>query len=215
MPNTTISSYTDLRSEIVNWLFDRTELQSKTPQFIELAENAFNHGDENAGLKPLRVREMERAEILSITDSKAVLPSDYLGWRTVSVGQNPRWELEFVSPSWLNKNYPWRGAGYPKYFTIYQDTIEVLYPTDSDMTLLYYQTIPALSDSNPTNWLLQKYPNAYLFAAASFGASYLGDTQRQTEMTSMALGALSGLHTDDKKQRWAKKTRFSLAGVTP
>ena len=214
MPNTTISSYSDLRSEIVNWLYDRSDLITKTAQFIELAENAFNHGDENAGLKPLRLREMEAEATLTITDSKATLPADYLAWRSVTVGRSPRYNLKLVSPTWSDKNYPWRGAGYPEYFTLYGNTIEVIYPTASNLYLLYYQKIPALTDAEPSNWLLQKYPNVYLFTAASFGAAYLGDRERQAEMTAMALGALSGLQTDDVSQRWSKSS-INLEGVTP
>ena len=212
MTNTTISNYSDLRSEIVNWLFDRSDIQSKTPQFIELAENVFNHG--NTNFSPLRVREMEAGAELTVTDSKADLPADYLGWRSVSVGKNPIYELEYVSPAWANRNYPWRGAGLPRYFTIAGDKIEVIFPTSSTLYLEYYQQIPALSDANPTNWLLHKYPNAYLFAAASFGAGYLGDRERQAELTEMALGALQGLHSDDKSQRWSR-VATALAGPTP
>ena len=212
MTNTTISNYTDLRSEIVNWLFDRSDIQSKTPQFIELAENVFNHG--NTNFKPLRVREMETEVQLTLTDSKTDLPADYLGWRSVSVGKSPIYELEFVTPTWINKNYPWRGAGYPQFFTVSENQIEVIFPSSSTVYLKYYQRIPALSDAAPTNWLLQKYPNAYLFAAASFGAGYLGDRERQAELTEMALGALQGLHTDDKSQRWSKAA-IALAGPVP
>ena len=212
MTNTTISNYTDLRSEIVNWLFDRSDIQSKTPQFIELAENVFNHG--NTNFKPLRVREMEAEDQLTLTDSKADLPADYLGWRSASVGKSPIYELEFVTPTWANKNYPWRGAGYPQFFTVSENQIEVIFPTTSTLYLKYYQRIPALNDTDTTNWLLQKYPNAYLFAAASFGAGYLGDRERQAELTEMALGALQGLHTDDKSQRWSKAA-IALAGPVP
>jgi hypothetical protein len=54
-------------------------------------------------------------------------------------------------------------------------------PTPSgsfDAELLYYAKIPALSDSNTTNWLLTESPDLYLYGALAQTAPYLKEDER-------------------------------------
>ena len=44
--------------------------------------------------------------------------------------------------------------------------------------LLYYQRVPALSDSNTTNWLLTEAPDVYLYGSLVHSAPYLADDAR-------------------------------------
>ena len=59
--------------------------------------------------------------------------------------------------------------------------VEVFAPIPDDtysIELSYCQRIPALSDTNPTNWLLNLYPDAYLYAALCEAQPYMiGDAR--------------------------------------
>ena len=41
----------------------------------------------------------------------------------------------------------------------------------------YYQKIPALSDSNTSNWLLEKHPDVYLHSALFYANKFLRDPE--------------------------------------
>ena len=49
---------------------------------------------------------------------------------------------------------------------------------DTDVVLTYYQKIPALSDTQTTNWLLTKSPDLYLYSTLLEAAPYLRDDDR-------------------------------------
>ena len=68
----------------------------------------------------------------------------------------------------------------PAYYCHTENAFE-LYPSPDSQNytaeLLYYQKIPALSDSNTSNWLLEDAPDAYLYGALIHAANFLGDQE--------------------------------------
>jgi hypothetical protein len=46
------------------------------------------------------------------------------------------------------------------------------------MTLIYRQKIPTLSADQPTNWLLQTFPEVYLYGSLLHSAPYLQEDAR-------------------------------------
>lgn len=205
-----LATYADLKSEIGNWMNGRTDLATDADTFIDLAEGDFN--------RVFRVREMETYATLSPdANGEASLPSDYLQWRTVTAQTSPRSELQFVPPSYLDDQYPDRAAGYPRFFTIYGSTMLVLPLTESDIRLDYYETIPALSDAQTTNWLLTKYPNVYLYQCLKHAAVFLNtpsaSSQAQT-YGALANAAIDALMRDDERARYTRTT-MRVSGPTP
>jgi len=71
-------------------------------------------------------------------------------------------------------------TGIPRYYRHSENQFEFCPSPDGSygVELLYYQRIPALSDSNTTNWLLTEAPDAYLYGALIHSAPYLADDQR-------------------------------------
>jgi hypothetical protein len=94
------------------------------------------------------------------------LPSDFLGWKMVrwpgnsTTGTDLR-VLDYVHPAWFNAAYPTSPTDVPRVFTIENSTLYVNPADGSTLTLLYYQTIPALATST-TNWLMTEHPDFYL-----------------------------------------------------
>jgi hypothetical protein len=81
------------------------------------------------------------------------------------MASSPKIELEYVEPSYLQWAYPSNNAGTPQVFTIEASSIYIRPTTSDNLTFLYYAKIPALSDSNTTNWLLTAHPDVYLFGS--------------------------------------------------
>lgn len=69
--------------------------------------------------------------------------------------------------------------------------------TDYQVELDYYERLPALSNDNPTNWLLTYFPTVYLRAASAQVYHWLKDKKSEDserELTGLALSAVSEDH---------------------
>lgn len=63
------------------------------------------------------------------------------------------------------------------------------------MTGQYYVKVPALSDSNTTNWLLTSNPDLYLFAGLEACAKYLRDPEGAMAWAAQAQGIIDTLNS--------------------
>lgn len=211
-------NYGDLIARVADWLDDtQSEYSAQIPVFISQAEERFNYGSGRGGIgtNPLRVREMETKVTLTPTGGVYTLPVDYLEWRRVTALTSPRRNLEFVTSDHLDWRYPHRGAGYPSVFTIEGDNLTVMPTTSSDIELLYYARIPALSAPTSTNWLLDKHPSAYLYAAL-LEAAFLGIRAEAdpVALASNLAAIVSGIETSDRGARWTRGSA-RVKGATP
>jgi hypothetical protein len=153
-----ITTYSELKSAILDWMARSDFSTSQVEDTITLFEAVAN--------RRLRVRQMEAEDTLTTTDGEDTLPTDYLTWRSLTYEADVAGELEYVDPKWLRASYPSTDSGTPQFFTIEGETLTVR-PVDdtTDLTLRYYQKVPALSSGNDTNWLLTAHPDLYLFGS--------------------------------------------------
>jgi hypothetical protein len=94
-------------------------------------------------------------------------------------------------------------TGKPKYYAIVGESFEV-YPTPDttySTELMYYKPIPALSDSNTTNWLLTSNPDAYLYGSLMQSAPYLKDDQRMQVWSVLYSNAVQSINTESRRIR--------------
>ena len=73
-------------------------------------------------------------------------------------------------------------------------------------TLIYYAKIPALSDANPTNWLLTRYPDAYLYACLLEAMPYNEEDARMQTWATAYATAIDKIQRDDKGARYTQGT---------
>jgi hypothetical protein len=159
-----LTDYTDLQAGIANWL-QRQDLAAVIPDFITLFEAAAN--------RRLRVRQQEATAELVPSAGVVALPADYLAWRRLTWTGNPRRELSYVEPSWLQGAYPDSPVDIPAVFTIEGNRIETM-PIDADDTaleLVYFQQVPPLA-ANSSNWLMSAHPDLYLFGTLAEAQAY-------------------------------------------
>ncbi len=202
-----LSTYTELKAAVARWLWDRDDLTSDIVDFITMAEADFN--------SKLRVREMEASATVTLTSGSGSLPSDYLAWRRVLTTDSPVRELEWLEPSVAEDYfYADTAAGLSNYFTIIGANIKTYRTSNANVTLLYYQKIPALTGSNATNWLLTRCPQAYLYGALVHAAGMLDDDERIQTWGAMQRVALETLMQQDVQGRYAKSVA-RIKGATP
>lgn len=147
------STYSDLQSQIANWLA-RDDLTSYIPDFIRLFECA--------AMRRLKVRLQETTTTLSPSSGVAAVPSDYLGYRRVTWTGSPIHGLEYVAPT-VYGGYLQSGSGTPTVFTIEGSNLRVAPSDDTDLTFTYVQRTTAVESS--LNWLYTNHFDAYLFGS--------------------------------------------------
>jgi hypothetical protein len=174
-----MDNYTELQDAIADWLnrVGSPELAARAPDFIKMAEARFN--------RKLRVRQNEKRASAILDAGFITLPSDWLeakALRLIIDGKPVPLELgtpeqldlarrdAAALPSGLRQPYLYRFIGN-------QIEVSPYVSGEATMELEYYYKVPAL-DTNSTNWLLQDWPDLYLYGALQHTAPYLRDDQR-------------------------------------
>lgn len=196
-----IATYSDLKSTVADWL-NRSDLTAVIPSFISLAEAGFNK-DENLRLKPSIVR-----ADATFDGQYEALPSDYLEMLNLAIlASNPNHrKLQFVTMNQYDEyQASYTNNGLPLYYTIVGNQIRLLPNPDTSYTaeMVYYAKIPALSDSNTTNWLLTAHPDVYLYGTLIQSAPYLKDDSRTAIWADLYRKAVEDAHRADDRALFA------------
>lgn len=200
-----LTNYADLQTALGNWL-QRSDINALYPDFITLFENCAN--------RRLRVRQQEVTSTLTPSAGVIALPSDFIAWRRVTWTGNPRRDLSFVEPSWLQSAYPDAPTDLPTVFTIESGNIRFM-PTDATNTaveLVYWQKIPSLA-ANSTNWLMTANPDVYLFGALTEATAYALDAEKAVLWKARRDELFDEIEKLDKKSRGPSQVR--VLGPTP
>lgn len=202
-----LSSYSDLKSSIQAWMFDRSDLATEADDFITLCEAELN--------RVLRTRrQITITELTLDADSRATLPTDYLEFRRVTALTSPRRTLDLVAPNYRDDMYPFRHSGYPSVFSIDGDGILVLPATTADIEFEYFAKIAALTEANTTNWVLEQLPNIYLYGSMKHAAIFIGDEGRTQQMGALFNGLLDALVASERGAMWSRGNA-RVNGATP
>ena len=168
-----LSNYSELKSSIADFL-NRDDLTSVIPTFISLAEAAF--------ARDLRHYKMENRATGTIDSQYMTKPGDWLETIRINITTANTRPLDLLSSQTMvdKRANHLDTTGIPRYYRHSENQFEFFPSPDGSygVELLYYQRVPALSDSNTTNWLLTEAPDAYLYGALVHSAPYLSDDQR-------------------------------------
>ena len=163
-----IDSYFTLQTAIENWL-DRDDLSGRITEFISLAEARI--------ARRLRVSGVEERSVTTLVAGQEYysLPSDFLTARRVKVNSSPVSILTYLTTAQIDEMYPTSTTGKPVNYTIIGQEIQ-LKPSPSSTDTLevsYFTKLPALSDSNATNWLTANAPDLLLYGSLMEAEAYL------------------------------------------
>lgn len=161
-----LTTYEGLQAVAADWL-GRDDLASQIPVFIALAEKRMN--------RELRLRVMEQTATAALPagvhivelperripgDWKVFLEMRDLAWRTAD---NVIRNLKYAPPDdYVVESRP---AGIPEQYTIVSNKLYLLPAPawEGELRLTYYGEIPPLSEEQPTNNVLQMFPDLYLY----------------------------------------------------
>jgi hypothetical protein len=199
-----ITTYDELKASIANWL-NRDDLTAVIPDFISLAEADLARG--------VRHWRMEKRSTATIDTRYTELPDGFLDPMRFHLGVDQQ-NIELTSPSELQKyrNESSDVAGRPKLYAITGGQIEVWPSPDTSYTgeLYYYAKINPLSDAVSTNWVLQYYPDAYLYGSLIHSAPYLSDDQRTTVWAALYKSATDGINSNNDKAKFGGNLRLRV-----
>jgi hypothetical protein len=168
-----ITTYSQLKTSIADFL-NRDDLTSVVPTFISLAEAQIN--------RDVRHWRMENRATATIDSQYTTRPSDWVETIRFHLTGGGTRSLDLLGAQTMADKR--QGSedigGIPKYYRHSESQFE-FYPTPNasfTAELLYYQKIPALSDSNTSNWLLEEFPDVYLYGSLTHSAPYLSEDER-------------------------------------
>jgi len=185
-------TYTTLQALIADYLA-RTDLTSKLPTFISLAE-AYLFRELNIAALELSISGVTTGTSITLPDNTATVSRvtvSYAGRETA---------LDYGVRS---EQY----SGAPTAYTLENGALKL--DTNSAgyaYTLYYIPKIDALSNSNPTNWLLENAPDLYLCAGQLEGAKYVKDDAQISTLGAMLVPML------DSVQRLTRRTGTPARG---
>jgi len=164
-----VDTYSDLKTEIANHL-DRTDLTSSIDTFIDLAEARHK--------RDIRIREMITRYAITVDGRYEDLPTGFLEGITFRLLTDPVTRLEFLTLDQM-ASYRSETSGKPTKYTIgAQFEFDKAPDASYSGEVMYYKAVTAISDSNTTNAILTRAPDAYLYGALLATAPYLMNDER-------------------------------------
>lgn len=170
----TIATYSELLTEIDAWM-DRSDLTARIPTFIRLFEARMNRRLVDPDMEGTSTTTLEAGI------SNYGLPDDFSQARSVYLSStDPRAQLFYMAPAALRDTYPENVNGQPVVYTVEGSELVLAPAPDGEYTLSlsYVQTVPALTSSNTTNWLLDRHPDLYLWGTLTMAEAFLKDDAR-------------------------------------
>lgn len=195
-----LSTYTELKDAIADWL-DRSDLTTRIPDFIALAEARLN--------RELRIRPMEVRSTLSLVAGQRyfALPGGYLQMRNIQLNTNPITPLEYITPEMLDRLYGSNTTGKPRAYTLIGDEIQLAPIPDTAHTLevAYYEKFTPLGDGTAgtvtTNWLSENAPDVILYGALIEAEPFVKNDERMPLWLNAYKEAIDKIQKADNKDR--------------
>lgn len=169
---------------------------AKVDYFIDLTENWLNNN--------IRAHDMETTNgSLTYSNGAITNPTDLLQWKRLSVTSNGSTRLLQPVTQEQNEMLDDGTTGMPtRYIVRGSQTLLRPTPDSSQYTIsgTYYGKVPALSDTQSTNWVITNYSDVYLYGTLAMSAAFVADDPRIPLWKQLFQEATNGL----KKSDWGK-----------
>jgi hypothetical protein len=209
-------SYDGLKASVADFL-NRGDLVSVIPDFIVLAEAQMARrfvGRVGQGL-PIPRRLIRRADTeVAAAAEYVAAPSDFHG--PVEFVLDGEMVLDYLdSTNLAQRKQTGRVTGRPRWYALVGGELQLFPVADQNYAgeLTYIARTAALSEANSTNWILQDYPDAYLYGALVQSAPYLKDDTRATTWGALFTAALDDICNADPVPGDESRLRSEVARV--
>jgi hypothetical protein len=154
---------------------------------------------------------MEKRSTAELDTQYSAIPADFVEVIRFYVTSNDTRPLELISQAELldRKAKRSNASGAPAYYALTAGELEI-YPVPDgtyDVELYYVSRIPALSDSNASNWLLEQYQDAYLYGALVHSAPYLKDDARIQVWAALYQNAIDAINAESERSKFGGSGR--------
>jgi hypothetical protein len=152
-----------------------------------------------------RSQEKRATATLVSGDAYVSLPTDLRSIRLVKLNTSPKEVLEYYTPAKLDELYASNAQGKPRAYTIIGGEIKFAPEPDSSYTaeIVYQEGVPDLSDSNSTNEILTRHPDAYLYGSLAAASVYLMDDQKTTVYEQLFTRAIDEVKREEERSKQA------------
>lgn len=166
-----ITTRGELQQAVVAWTA-RPDLEANVNSFITIAESRFN--------RQLRVQLMESKLNVTICDAELELPILFRGVRAFRVDQAPHGRINYLTPEQFDDRFGSQSSGIPSHYTIVNKKFFFgPSPAGSYAGRLYYwRGVQALSEDVPTNEMLLRHPDLYLYGSLVATEQYMHNDPR-------------------------------------
>lgn len=202
-----ITNKGQLVDKIYKWLIrDASTDKFVTPDmvetYIQLTEAEFS--------RELKIVDLiETASLNAVnTDGFISLPSDFRGIVSLEFNSRP-FDIEWFATRRDMKEKYNDNSGRPRGYIIQGGKIIFSNTPDQSysMTMDYYKSVPPLTEANPTNIILEKFPDAYLYGGIRQALLNLNIKDRLADNATIYKDIIDRIKEDDKN------LRFPVGGV--
>ncbi|MBI1275379.1 hypothetical protein GC177_05340 [bacterium] len=190
-----IDNYTNLLTEVESE-FSRSDLSGRIPRAVQAAEARMN--------RELRLLDMESLASLTTTPNQATidLPQGSRHVRQAWLDGSPA-RLGLVSLTQLVETQIAGCHGRPIMMAVERDKLRLAPVPDGeyDIQLIHTLAVTPLTEAAPTNWLLEKHPDAYLYGTCSAVAAQLQNPDAMAYYDSMFSRVLDAMRQEDELRR--------------
>lgn len=167
-----LTTYSGLKAAVADWL-NRTDMTTQIVDAVTLFEAACN--------KALRSTHMVTDATVTASTRRTAVPTDLIEPLYIQETGDTTSPLEQVSPEQIvQMRRRFLTTGTPRVFAMIGRYVEMA-PAPAASTIfdvVYYREIPALSDTNTSNWLLEHHPELYLYGTLVQCAIFIKDNAR-------------------------------------
>ena len=207
-----LSTYTELKSAIANWL-NRSDLTTEIgDDFIKLVESEYN--------SKLRIKAMLTSKTdYSISAETVAVPTGFLQVRDFYISSGAeKYSLTYMPPTQMDQVKGGSTTGRPNVYTILGTNFRFAPSPDATYTatINYYKAITPLSSSEPSNYILTNHPGIYLYGSLYHAANFLGGIEPNNLQNWLQLyqTGLERIERNDKEDQWSGSPLQTRSDVT-
>lgn len=194
------ANYAALIAEVIDYSHRGDTTTARVDGWIDQVESYLNAN--------LRVNEMETANgSLTYSNGAITHPSDFLGWKNIACTSNgTRYQLKPINHEQANLLDDGT-TGMPQFYYVRGNkTVLIPTPDSSSYTFqgTYFQKIPGLSASVTTNWVIDNYPETYLYGTLVMGGGFWEDEPRISIWKNYFDAAVSNIQRTQTERNWGQ-----------
>jgi hypothetical protein len=193
-----LSTYAELQAAILSYL-EQDDVSGQVDDFIRLAESRFN--------REASVQWMHKQATGDIDQQAVAVPTDLLEVVSMrNTSSSPAIVMDHVpSDRFFASNGASIGGGQPRYYTtlgtdfLFGPNPDGVVAGTYSYALEYLAAIPALGTGTPSNWLLDRAPDIYLYASLLEAQPFLLDDARLQVWAELYKQSLTSLQASSSR----------------